>query len=132
MASRSPKANGRAHGAVNGRRPALDARMVATQAEQVTASAIAIARITDDVSNGAETQIRSLDGTMSSLNEMAESLKETASQADSVGASSEELMSSVNEMAASAHSGKAARRFSSNCSRCSVTGTSTWLGNRTT
>src|SRR5215212_2182266 len=97
MASRTP----RPAAGTNGRRPTLDATLVAARTDQVEAAAHAIARISGDVSEGADSQIRSLDGTLSGLNEMVASLKETAGQADSVAASAEELLSSVNEMAAS-------------------------------
>ena len=43
-----------------------------------------IVEMTDQVSQGAETQVRSLDGALSGLNEMTASLKETAAQAGSV------------------------------------------------
>ena len=72
MARRTPKTNGRA--STNGRGRA-DANLVVTQAEQVAAAAGVIARITDDVSTGAEAQIRSLDGTLSGLNEMVVRLR---------------------------------------------------------
>ncbi|HZA36090.1 MAG TPA: hypothetical protein VE505_14235, partial [Vicinamibacterales bacterium] len=85
MAPRSSKTNGRTNGAVPRSRPGLDARVVAAQAEQVATAVTALARITEDVSEQAETQVRSLDGTLSGLNEMAASLKETAGRADAVG-----------------------------------------------
>ena len=81
MASR--KSNGRING--NGR--GFDRRQVVMQAEQVTSAAAEIARIADEVSAGAETQVRSLDRTFSGLNEMTASLKETGGQADSVAMS---------------------------------------------
>ena len=77
MATRT-KTNGRA----NGSRRGFDPSLVAAQTDQLTAAAHAIARITDEVSEGADTQVRSLDATLSGLNEMAASLKETAGQAD--------------------------------------------------
>ena len=85
MASRSSKTNGRP----NGRPAGFDPRRVTAQTEQVTTAANAIARLTDDVSDGAEAQIRSLDGALSGLNQMAASLKETAGQAESLSASAE-------------------------------------------
>ena len=50
MARRKP--NGRA----GNPRPVFDARQVVSEAEQVTAAATAIARITDEVSDGADLQ----------------------------------------------------------------------------
>ena len=86
----------------NGRvAPAFDTRLVLSQAEQVVTTAGTIARISDEVSEGTESQTRALDRALGSLNDMSASLKETAGQAESVTASAEELGSSVNEMAAS-------------------------------
>ena len=65
--------------------------LVATRRARSPARRRAIARITDEVSEGADAQVRSLDGALSGLNEMTASLKETAGQAESVAASAEEL-----------------------------------------
>ena len=75
----------------NERPPERQTRRASTRdwcraAEQVATAANAIARMTDEVSDGAEAQIRSLDGALSGLNEMAASLTETAGQAESVSA----------------------------------------------
>ena len=96
MATRTRKVNG----GLNGGLP-IDPQVVRTRAEQVTGAAGGIARIADEVFEGTELQLRSLDEAVSGINEMAASLKETASQADSVASSSEELFSSINELAAS-------------------------------
>lgn len=70
-------------------------------ASEIAVVAQTIAQIADEVSAGAESQIRSLDGALGGVNLLAASLKETATQADSVSGSTEELVSSVNEVAAS-------------------------------
>ena len=61
MARRKP--NGRA----GNPRPVFDARQVVSEAEQVTAAATAIARITDEVSDGAELQLRSIERIVSGM-----------------------------------------------------------------
>ena len=81
--------------------PQFNSQLMLTQAEQLTAAASTISRITEDVAEGADVQVRTLERTVVGVNEMAASLKETAGQADSVAVSTEELLSSVNEMAAS-------------------------------
>ena len=99
MATRSHKsANGS-----NGHAPASPADLAAIRAgvERVTASATGVARLADDVSEGAERQIQTIDGTVSEMDEIAASLAETAAQAESAGGSAEELVSTVNELAAS-------------------------------
>ena len=69
--------------------PAFDARLAVAQAGQVTESAAAISRLTEDVSQVAETQVQTLERALGAVNQMAASLKETASQADSVSVSAE-------------------------------------------
>ena len=80
---------------------ALDTRLLREEASSITDAVSRIVRITDQVSQGAETQVRSLDDALSGLNQMTTSLKETASQAESVSSSTESLVSSINEVAAS-------------------------------
>ena len=85
----------------NGAGGGIDTQMVLSQAEQVAATAGTIARLNEEVSEGADAQLRSLDRALASVNEMAASLTQTAGQAESVSVSAEQLGSSVNEMAAS-------------------------------
>src|SRR5688572_27937523 len=70
-------------------------------AAEVTTSAERIGDIAGDVTRGVDSQGRSLEGAISSANEMAASIKETALQTESAAASAEELASSTNEIAAS-------------------------------
>src|SRR5215510_5395165 len=93
------KVNGRASRAAH--TSPFDTQLVLAQARQVTSTAGTLARITDQVAEGAEEQTRALDRSLSSLNEIGASLKETAQQAESVSVSAEALVSSANEMAAS-------------------------------
>jgi len=57
---------------INGTRsaaaPRFDSQVVLAQAEQVTATAGVLARITDDVAAGADEQTRALDRSLTSLN----------------------------------------------------------------
>src|SRR5687767_16040585 len=85
------KVNGRASRVA----PVFDTRFVVAQAEQVTAAAGLISRITEEVAAGSESQIRSLDSAVAGVTEVAASLKQTAGQADSVAVSAEQLLSSV-------------------------------------
>ena len=80
---------------------ALDTRLLREEATSITDAVVRIVRVTDQVSQGAETQVRSLDDALSGLNEMTTSLKETASQAESISGSTDGLVSSINEVAAS-------------------------------
>ena len=80
---------------------ALDTRLLREEATSITDAVARIVRITDQVSQGAETQVRSLDDALSGLNQMTTSLKETASQAESISGSTDSLVSSINEVAAS-------------------------------
>ena len=57
---------------------ALDTRLLREEASSITDAVARIVRITDQVSQGAETQVRSLDDALSGLNQMTTSLKETA------------------------------------------------------
>jgi methyl-accepting chemotaxis protein len=57
---------------------ALDPRHLREEATSITDAAARIMRITDQVSEGADMQIRSLDDAVSGLNQMTASLKETA------------------------------------------------------
>src|SRR5262249_59677067 len=81
------------NGANGHRALAFDPAVIRSRAEQVTESASDIARIADEVSAGADSQIRSLDDALSNVNQMAASLRETAGQAESVTRSSETLPS---------------------------------------
>src|SRR5215213_755194 len=95
MATR--KVNGRASRVA----PQFDSHLVIAQAEQVVTAAGAISRITQEVADGADAQLRTTDRAAAAVSQMSASLKDTATQADSVAVSAEELLSSVNEMAAS-------------------------------
>src|SRR4030095_13680577 len=90
---------------INGREsrlaPRFDSAIVLTSARQVAAAAGTISRGSDEVFEGSEAQVRTLDRATGVLNEMAASLKETAQQATSVTTSAEELASAVAESAAS-------------------------------
>src|ERR1044072_1000941 len=79
----------------------LNVNAVREQAGQRSDADRALARIANEVTQGAETQTHSLDSAVSLANEMTASLGETTTQAESIAASTEELVSSVNEMAAS-------------------------------
>src|SRR5687768_17377172 len=91
--------NGKPEARSNG--SSATSRVVLDQAARVTGSAGIIARVAEEVSEGAGLQLSSLDSALNGLNEMSASLRETATQADSLAGSAEELSSSVNEMAAS-------------------------------
>ena len=80
---------------------ALDHGLLKDEAIQITGAVSRIVEMTDQVSEGADAQLRSLDSALSGLNEMSASLKETATQAESVSASTESLASSISEVAAS-------------------------------
>jgi len=73
---------------INGREsrlaPRFDSAVILTSARQVASAAGTISRVSDEVFEGAEAQVRTLDRATSGLNEMAASLKETAHQATSV------------------------------------------------
>ena len=71
------KINGRASRVA----PASDSGIVLSQAQQVTAAAGVISRIAEEVAEGADQQLRTLERATGRVNEMATSLKETASQA---------------------------------------------------
>src|SRR5262245_18280145 len=79
----------------------IDQRVLRDEANPISVAFARIARITDEVSEGADVQVRSLDSALSSLNQMTTSLKETATQAESISGSSDSLVSSINEVAAS-------------------------------
>src|SRR5580704_10459030 len=79
----------------------LDRRVLLDEAGEITGSAKVIARMAEEVSEGAAVQMRSIDGALGSVTDLSVSLKETATQAEAVAASSESLMSSINEVAAS-------------------------------
>src|SRR6478752_7587657 len=74
MARRKP--NGRAGSA----RSTFDTRQVVSEAEQVTAAASAIARITSEVSDGADLQVRSLDRMLGGVTGMAQDMAAAAQQ----------------------------------------------------
>src|SRR5687767_1386947 len=80
---------------------AFDPKMLREEAGYITDAVSRIVEITDQVSEGADAQLRSVDSAVSGVAEMSASLKETASQAESVTASTDGLVSSINEMAAS-------------------------------
>ena len=78
-----------------------DLDQVRSSAAEVATTAEYIARIAAIVTKGADTQNRSLDGSVSTANELSASLKETASQAQSLTVSADELMSTITEVGAS-------------------------------
>ena len=84
-----------------GRIQRFDADAVRTRADQISHSASLIARVADEVAEGAQSQGRSLDEAVSELSGMTSSLVESSTQAESVSVSADELVSSMNEMAAS-------------------------------
>ena len=61
MAVRRRNANGNGHRTTH---TSIDSRLVAGQAAQLTASANGIARITNEVWDGSEAQVKSLDGAL--------------------------------------------------------------------
>jgi uncharacterized phage infection (PIP) family protein YhgE len=71
------------------------------EAIKMTGAAKLIARLTEEVAEGADVQMRSLESALSGVNELSASLKETSTQAGAVSASTESLVSSINEVAAS-------------------------------
>ena len=89
-------ANGNGNGAGSFNRAGL-----LDEASQISDAVARIAQITDEVSQGADVQVRSLDAALSGVNELSASLKETATQAESVAGATEILVSSINEVAAS-------------------------------
>src|SRR4029453_895926 len=93
------KINGRPSRAAQRTSP-FDTQLVLARARQVTSTAGALARVTDQVAEGAEEQTRALDRSLSSLNEVGASLKETAQQVENISVSAEELVSSTNKMRA--------------------------------
>src|SRR5215210_2799717 len=74
---------------------------VRDQADQVAGAANRITRITEQVAEGAETQLRSLDDALSATNQIAASLKETAGQAELVATSARQFASSTSEISVS-------------------------------
>src|SRR4029079_17265831 len=68
---------------------------------QLAPSANGIARIADEVWDGAAEQVKSLDSALAGVESMAITLGETATQVESIASSTEELVAGVNEMAAS-------------------------------
>src|SRR6476660_6534789 len=95
MARRKP------NGSAGGSGSTFDPRLVASEAEQMTAAAAAIVQMTDEVSDGADAQVRSFQRMIGSLTQMTTSLAETAGQVESIAASATQLLSSGNEMASS-------------------------------
>src|SRR5215207_3238121 len=98
MASTSRKSNGsngRSHGTP------FDTSALRTRAEQMSLSIAGIARVVDEVAEGATAQSRTLDSAIGDISELLTSLGHTAGQAESAKVSSEGLVSSVNEIAAS-------------------------------
>ena len=82
MASNSRRgSNG--HGTVAGALT-VDTAAVRARADQIAFSADTLARITDQVAEGAESQDRSLESAVAEIAEMTASLAETATQAESV------------------------------------------------
>src|SRR4051794_19358607 len=92
------KGNGHAPVAAVQRPPA---RSNSNGGKPVNVSAQIIARVADEVSEGAAAQARSLDQALRVMEDMSASLRETASQSEDVSAAAEEILSGMNEMAAS-------------------------------
>ena len=88
-------------GAPRGGDATIDAATVRLRVDRLADSAASIVHVVDEVAEGAETQGRNLDLTLTEVNQIAASLAETAKQADLVTASADGLLSSINEMAAS-------------------------------
>lgn len=80
----------------NGASGGINSQVVLDQAELLAGSASIVARVSEEVSEGAGTQLAAIESALTGLNEMSASLKETAGQAESVAVSAEELASSVN------------------------------------
>ena len=80
MASQSRKPNG-SNGTTSAR--LIDAEAIRSRAELVTVSAAGIARIADEVAQGATSQLGSLDAALGDMNEVVASLIDTAGQAES-------------------------------------------------
>src|SRR5215213_1938145 len=92
--------NGNGNG--NGNRAnALNRRALREETGEISVAAKVIAQMADEVSEGADTQMRSVEGAVSGLNQLSASLKETATQAEAVSVSTETLVSSINQVAAS-------------------------------
>src|SRR6185503_4087541 len=79
----------------------LDRRALLDGAGEITNAAKIIARMAEEVAEGADVQMRSVDHALGGVNQLSASLKETATQADGVASSTESLVSSINEVAAS-------------------------------
>src|SRR5262245_7120381 len=80
---------------------AADPPRLRSEANHSSDAVTGSARIADEVSEGADTQVRSIDSALSGLHQMSASLRETATQADSVTASTDGLVGSIAEVAAS-------------------------------
>jgi len=65
----------------------IDQSLLRDEATSITDAVARIARITDEVSEGADAQVRSLDSALSGLTQMATSLKETRPAEERVGSS---------------------------------------------
>ena len=81
MASQSRRPNG-SNGTHHGAR-LTDFEAIRSRAELVTVSAAGIARIADEVAQGATSQLGSLDAALEEMNEVVTSLVDTAGQAES-------------------------------------------------
>jgi len=87
--------------ATNGNGATVNRAGLIDEAARITDAVSMIAQITDEVSQGADLQVRSLDSALSGINELSASLKETATQAEAASTATDALVSSVNEVAAS-------------------------------
>jgi len=85
----------------NGHGGSISTEVLRDEASQINHAVSLIVEMTDQVSQGADVQMRSLDNALSGLNQMTVSLKDTAAQAGSVATSTENLVSAINEIAAS-------------------------------
>ena len=72
--------NGNGH-----RADGLNHRALLDEAGEITDAAKVVARMAEEISEGADVQMRSLDSALSGVNQLSASLKETATQAESVG-----------------------------------------------
>src|SRR4051794_20924572 len=101
MAARNGKSGNGLHGANGQARHILDVSVLRDRATQVSHSATGIARITDQVAEGSDVQLRSLENALTEVEKMAGGINGTGVQAESLASSADSLASSINELGAS-------------------------------
>ena len=104
MASTDKTSNGQRQAPARGerrQRSRLNLTLLRDEAGHISEAASNIARTTEAVSEGAESQLASLDDAVANASQVTASLAESARQAESVGLVGRALASSINEMAAS-------------------------------